>query len=62
MPIHFAPRLRSIEEYRESSGIFQTLDSAGVTDLKALESAGTVLKVVPVQFISYYEGTKYTAT
>lgn len=62
MPWHFAPRLRAIEEYRESSGIFQTLDSAGVTDLKALEVAGTVLKVVPVQFVSYYEGVKYTAT
>ena len=62
MPIHWAPVIRAIEEYRESSGIFQTLDSLGVTELKAAELAGTVVKVVPVQFVSFYEGTKYTAT
>jgi hypothetical protein len=62
MPWHFAPVLRAIEEYRESSGIYQTLDSLGVTEKKAAESAGTSPKVVPVQFVSYYEGVKYTAS
>jgi hypothetical protein len=62
MPWHSAPRLRAIEEYREASGIFETLDSLAVTELKAAELAGTRLKVVPVAFVSYYEGAVYTAT
>jgi len=62
MPIHFQPVIRSLEEALESNGLIQTLDSQGVTELKALETAGTVLKVVPVQYVRVIRGTVYTAT
>lgn len=62
MPWHVHPRLRAIEEYRESSGRFITLDSVGVTRQKDAESASVHPKVVPVKFVSYYLGTVYTAT
>lgn len=62
MPTSFAPRIRAIQEYRESSGIYETYDTLGVTELKAAELAGTVLKVVPVAFVNIYEGVKYTAS
>lgn len=62
MPWHYAPRLRAIEEYRESSGIYQTLDSGGVTVIKAQESANQRVKVVPVAFVNVYEGVQYTAS
>ncbi len=62
MPTSYAPRIRAIQEYRESSGIYKTYDTLGVTEQKAAESAGTVVKVVPVAFVNVYLGVKYTAS
>lgn len=61
MPIHFAPRLRGLEEALESNGLIKTLDSAGVTAIKAAESAGKI-KVVPVAQARIIRGSNYTAS
>ena len=60
MPIHVAPILRAIEEAREATGLYITLDSLGVTEQKAVEAQGTI-KVVPVAFVVNYGGKVYTA-
>ena len=61
MPIHFAPVLRTLEQAEESNGLIQTLDSAGVTDIKAAETAGQT-KVVPVAWTYIIRGSVYTAS
>jgi len=44
MPIHIHPFFRSLEiKVLEPSGIYKTLDSAGYTDLRAAEVAGTAV-------------------
>jgi hypothetical protein len=47
MPFSMQPTIRAIEESRESLGNIATLDSLGVTQIKAQESAGTRIKPVP---------------
>lgn len=60
MPWHFHPVIRGLEEAEESNGLIVTLDSVGVTDIKAAESAGTRTKVVPVAYTYILRGTSYT--
>ena len=62
MPLSMCPSIRALQEALESEGLIKTLDSVAVTQLKALESAGTRPKVVPVQQVRIFRGTKYTAT
>ena len=59
MPIFINPRLRALQDAQQSFGIIAVLDSTGFTDLKALETAGTVLKVVPLETY-YYGNSTYT--
>lgn len=61
MPIHVAPRIRALEEAEEAVGLIVSLDSAGVTVQKALESAGAP-KVVPVAYTTIFKNTKRTAS
>ena len=60
MPIHFAPVIRALEEAEESNGLIPTLNSDGVDDILAAESAGTRTKVVPVGYKFILRGTVYT--
>jgi hypothetical protein len=63
VPIHFAPVLRTLEQALESNGLIQTLDSVGVTDIKAAEAVpATRLKVVPVAWNYIIRGTVYNAS
>lgn len=62
MPTSYAPAIRAIQEYRESSGIYITQDSGGVTLIKNQEAAHQRVKIVPPNFTNIYEGVKYTAT
>lgn len=62
MPIHFHPAIRALEEALESEGLIKTLDSLGVTVIKAQESGSTRTKVVPVADVHIIRGTKYTAS
>jgi len=59
MPLHIQPKLRALEEARESNGLVQTQDSRGVTIQKAKENAATVTKLVPKETI-WIRGSKYT--
>jgi hypothetical protein len=62
MPLHVVPHIRALEEALEAEGLIKSLDSAGVAVQKAKESAGTVVKVVPVAQKRIIRGTVYTAS
>lgn len=53
MPWHYHPLLRAIEEVMETKTMEKTLDSGGVTVIKADESASKRTKVVPKVQIVY---------
>lgn len=60
MPHHFHPILRALEEALETETLIKTLDSAGVTRIKADEQAGRrLVKIVPKEFL-WIRGSKYT--
>lgn len=61
MPWHMHPAIRAIEEAREATGLYQTLDSPGVTLIKNEEAAGLRTKLVPVEFTVNYGGKQYKA-
>lgn len=47
MPWHVHPKLRALEEHLESKGMIKTMDSRGVTIIKAEEAGGKRIKQVP---------------
>lgn len=55
MPMNHQPNIRATQEARENFGHIQTLDSQGITVLKAEEAAGKRTKPVPKEI--FYSGT-----
>lgn len=62
MPLHIHPILRALEEAEEAAGLIKSLDSAGVTVQKAVESSGQSPKIIPIahNYVNV-KGTNYTA-
>jgi hypothetical protein len=62
MPMSYHPHIRALQEAMETEGLIPKLDSAGVTQLKAEETAGRRPKTVPVAQTRIINGHLYIAT